>query len=316
MRRDLCLNCVDFYVMEEVGKKYLGAHTAVFAANFIYGINFVIAKDLLHYMDPMAVAFCRIVFSMLLLWLCGLFFRADRIEKRDMFRIALCGFLGICVNQSLFMKGLSLTSPIEGAIIATLNPLIVMGFAFLLLREKITLIKFAGILVGCAGVLLLVLHDADEVGFVENLWGNLLLILNTIVFGLYLVLAKPMMVKYDSLTVVKWMFFWGALFYIPFGVGSFASAHILELPTNMWWALSFVVVCTTLLTYYLNMLSMRVLKPTTVSMYLYIQPLTAGFTAVILGADTLTPVKIFSAVLVFVGVYMVSVINFKLSASK
>jgi drug/metabolite transporter (DMT)-like permease len=300
--------------MNSIRNRYLRAHGAVFTANFLYGINFVIAKDLMVYMNSWAVAFCRIVFSMVLLWLVGLFFRSDQVERKDMARIAVCGFLGICVNQSLFMKGLSMTSPVDGSIIVTLNPLIVMVFSLFMLREKITLMKVTGMLTGCAGVLLLV-TNGEGAGFQGNLGGNLLLMLNTVVFGLYLVLSKPLMMKYDSLTVVKWMFLWGAVFYMPFGAGSVLGG-LPVMPASQWWALGFVVVCTTLLTYFLNMLSMKTLRPTTVSMYLYLQPLTAGFTAVILGVDSLSMVKIISAFLVFLGVYQVSIINFRIFSPK
>lgn len=295
-------------------KAYLKAHVAVLSANLLYGVNYVIAKEIMPtYMSASGLTFVRVCFSTVLLWLTGLFFATAHIERKDMWRVALAGILGVGLNQYLFMAGLSLSSPIDAAIIMTTNPIMVLFISFIVLHEILTPIKILGVLIGASGAVLLVLFNSQNVSISGNASGNLLLLLNSVAYAFYLVLVKPIMVKYPSITAIKWIFLWGAVFYIPFGFHGFTQIDFAHLPASIIWSVVFVVIGTTYFTYLLNLVAMKTLKPSTVSIYIYSQPIIAGLTAAIMGVDRLTWIKVVSAALVFSGVYMVSVVNFRAS---
>jgi drug/metabolite transporter (DMT)-like permease len=112
--------------------------------------------------------------------------------------------------------------------------------------------------------------------------------------------------KYNAFTFVKWIYTFGFLMVLPFGWNEFQAIDFAHLPTDVFWKIGFVVVFSTFLTYLLNLVSMRELKPTTVAVFIYLQPLFATIFAVSLGKDDLSFVKLISAVLIFVGVYLVT----------
>jgi drug/metabolite transporter (DMT)-like permease len=136
--------------------------------------------------------------------------------------------------------------------------------------------------------------------------GNLLVFINAVSYGFYLIIVKKLMDKYNAFTFVKWIYTFGFLMVLPFGWSEFQAIAFGHLPTDIFWKIGFVVVFSTFLTYLLNLVSMRELKPTTVAVFIYLQPLFATIFAVSLGKDDLSWVKLLSAVLIFVGVYLVT----------
>jgi drug/metabolite transporter (DMT)-like permease len=112
--------------------------------------------------------------------------------------------------------------------------------------------------------------------------------------------------KYNAFTFVKWIYLFGFIMVLPFGWSQLQAVEWAFVPLNICWKIGFVVVFSTFLTYLLNLLSMKELKPTTVAVFIYLQPLFATIFAIRLGKDELNLVKIGSAVLIFFGVYLVT----------
>jgi drug/metabolite transporter (DMT)-like permease len=132
-----------------------------------------------------------------------------------------------------------------------------------------------------------------------------LVFINAVSYGFYLIIVKKLMDKYNAFTFVKWIYTFGLLMVLPFGWSEYQEIQWQNLPSVILWEIGFVVVFTTFMTYLLNLVSMRELKPTTVAVFIYLQPLFATIFAMSVGKDELTLVKVLSAVLVFVGVYLV-----------
>jgi drug/metabolite transporter (DMT)-like permease len=124
---------------------------------------------------------------------------------------------------------------------------------------------------------------------------------------LYLVIVKPLLQKYHPITILFYVFTFGLLYVIPFGLNNLLAIKWGVIPTNIYLEITFVVVCTTFIAYLLNSLALKQLSPTTVSIYIYLQPIFAVF----LGSDVLDNEKIISAILIFIGVYLVSVRSLK-----
>jgi len=288
------------------------AHGAVLGANIIYGITFSVAKDVMpEYVSPNAFILIRVTGAVLLFWLLARLLNIkDTIQKRDWPRLVAAGLFGVAINQLLFFQGLSLTTPINAAIIMTVNPVMVLVIAAIILRNKITITKSVGIVLGLSGAVLLTTYQNGQwvaPSFShDTAFGDFLVLLNATSYAIYLVVVKPIMQKYDPVTVIKWVFTFGFLFVIPFGITQVPDIDWVSMPAIIYYEIGFVVFGTTFLAYLFNIYGLQKLNPSTVSIYIYFQPFFATVVALILGTDELSFIKIASATLIFIGVYLVS----------
>ncbi len=284
----------------------LKAHLALLGANLIYGINYTIAKDVMpNYVTPFGLVFCRVVGALFLFWLIYAF-TYEKVAKKDLLLLATCGFFGVFANQMMFLYGLDLTTPINAGIIMVSNPILVLIASAIILKYKITLLKIGGIALGICGALLLLLFKKDFSFGSENMIGNLFIFLNALSYGVYLVIAVPLMKKYRPLTVITWVFTFGLIFVFPVGIKEFTHIDWQSFTPTIWFEFSFVVIATTFFAYLLNIYGLKNLNPTVVSTYIYLQPLLAASFAIWAGKDALDWIKIIAAILIFSGVYLVS----------
>ena len=283
-------------------------------ANLIYGVNYLIAKGLMpDKIGPSAFIFLRVLGAGILFWCIKGCLTKDVIEKKDFPKLILLGLLGVATNQLLFFHGLNLTSPIDASIIITAVPVIVLIFSAFILKEKITINKLVGLLLGGIGAILLVWYGKNANG-TSSFLGNLLVFLNACSYGLYLVLVKPLMKKYHPITIISWVFLFGFLFVVPFGFNDLLATNFNAFSTQTYMAVAFVIVGTTFLAYLFNIYALKTLSPAITGSYIYIQPaisfLMVSFYAYVLGnteyAQDINLIKIFSCLLVFVGVYLIS----------
>ncbi len=285
----------------------LRAHIFLFAAQVIYALNYSIAKDLMPtYISPLGLVTIRIGGACILFWLLSLFMEPEKVERADLKKLALLALFGVCINQIFFIWGLSLSSPINSAIIMVSNPIAVMLFTFFVMKEKITVAKATGIGLGAIGALTLLLFKANgsfSIGS-DTILGDLMTLVNSLSWAVFVVMAKPYMQKYQTTTVMKWVFLFGVLYLFPWSTPELFKTDWLHLPAHAVVAMVFVVVATTFLAYLLNMYALKTLSSSVVSMYIYLQPFLATLIAIAWGKDTLSPVKIISAAFIISGVYL------------
>jgi drug/metabolite transporter (DMT)-like permease len=288
--------------------KSLQAHLALLIVNIIYGANYSIAKDIMPlYVQPFALVSFRVGGSLVLFWLCDLLFIRERIDKKDLPRFALLAVVGVATNQLLFLKGLSLTTPINAAIIMISNPIVVLIFAAVTLKEKISVSKLLGIVLGISGALLLLLFNKSFSFGSDTLSGDLMILINSMSWAAYLVLVKPLMSKYNAFTIVRWVFTFGFIYVMPFAFSELQEVSWQTIPDKIWQEIAFVVLGTTFFAYVLNTYALRALSPSVVSIYIYLQPFLATLFAIFLyHNDTLDLRKLTAAALIIFGVYLVS----------
>ena len=281
-------------------------HLAILGANLIYGVNYSIAKDVMPtFIKPFGFIFCRVLGALILFTLVSSFFK-EKIEKKDFGRLAICGFFGVAANQLMFFYGLNLTNPINAGIIMTANPIMVLLASAFILNTRITYLKIIGLVLGISGALMILLFKKGF-SFGSETWvGDLFIFLNATSYAIYLVLVKPLMHKYSPITVIKWVFTFGFLYVIPFGVNQFTEINWTSFTGDIWVKFAFVIVATTFLAYLFNIYGLKRLNPSIVSTYIYLQPLIAALFAIWVGKDSFTWIKLTAAVLIFTGVYLVS----------
>ena len=292
--------------------KTLFAHLALLTANLIYALNYTFAKDVMpEYIMPSGFILLRVIGALILFGALFLFFVNEKIQKKDILRFAICGVFGVAINQLLFFEGLNLTTPINASIVMTINPILVIFLSFIILNETLTLRRITGILLGFIGAYILILKGG-EFNFSSNTQlGNLFVFINATSYGLYLVIVKPLIERYNPVTVMFYVFSFGLLFVFPFGYNNLIAVEWRIIPINIYFEIIFVVVCTTFIAYLLNSAALSRLSPTTVSIYIYLQPIFATLFAIYWGVDNLDLQKITATIFIFLGVYLVSVRSLK-----
>jgi drug/metabolite transporter (DMT)-like permease len=259
------------------------------------------------YIQPFGFILIRVLAATLFFFVFAFFVTQDKIQKADWLRLFWCGMFGVALNQLLFFKGLNQTTPINASLIMITTPISVLILARLMIGEKITSRKAIGIFLGAAGALLIMFGKKDFVLNKEGVLGDVMVLFNAFFYAVYLVLVKPLMQRYHPLTVIKWVFAFGLIPVTIIGGIELQQVQWQFFSITIWSYVAFVIVCTTIMAYLLNIYAMKKLSPTVVGIYIYVQPIVATLMALSYGKDNLTLVKIIAAIMIFSGVYMASV---------
>ena len=293
-------------------KGKLKGHAALWAANIVWGLNAPIGKSVLASgsnpdgVSPFAVSVYRMVGAALLFWAVSLLRPRERVAPRDMVLLFFASVFGIQLNQMLFLWGLSLTSPIDTSIIATVVPVLTMVLATLFLREPITWLKAGGVFLGCAGALILILVSQHGTGHTSSVAGDVLCLVSAVSYAIYLTAFRDVIVRYSPVTTMKWMFLFAAVVAVAIYHRPLMEVDYASLPPRIWAGIGYVVVGATFLSYLMVPLAQHYLRPTVVSMYNYVQPVVAVLFTVAIGLDTFGYTKAAAALCVFAGVWLVT----------
>jgi drug/metabolite transporter (DMT)-like permease len=282
-------------------------HLTMFVVNIIFGMNTPISKSVLtNTLTPYSLYFLRIAGAASLFWIASVFIKENKVGARDLTMLFLAGMLGVAINQFSFVKGLSMTSPINAAIIITLTPIITMILAAVYQKEPITRKKVAGVLIGACGALLLILTSMQMVNNAGSTTGNILCLLSALSYAFYLTAFKKLINRHSPVTLMKWMFLFSTIISLPVCLEDIEKISWQVIPAGSYLRIGYVVVLATFITYMLIPVGQKLLRPTTLSMYNYLQPLIAALAAMAMGLDHFGWNTALAAVLVFCGVYIVT----------
>lgn len=282
-------------------------HPALLVTCIIYGANFSIAKSIMpEPIPPFGFIFIRVAVATTFFWLIHLLFVKEQIQvKREYFRLMVCGFFGAAINMLMFFKGLSLTSPVNASLIMTTTPVVVVVASYFILKERITWFKGIGLAMGFGGAVFLIgLHKFSWSN--NYLLGDLMNMGNAITYAIFLVLVRPLMIKYHPITVIKWVFLFGFMFIIPFTVYEAAEISFSAFTAFQWGSLLYVVLGATVFAFLANVSALKYVSSSVVAYYTFMQPVVATVIELVAGRETPTIGKLFSALLIFGGVYLVS----------
>lgn len=287
-------------------------HLIMLVVMTIFGLNIPINKYLYasELLTPMAMTLLRMGFASIAFWVISLVMPKEKVGRKDMLILLIGGLCGMLINQSLFAYGLGQTSSVDASIITTSGPLFAMILAAIILKEPITTKKAGGVLIGGAGAIFLV-YSSTQVGTTGQgsaLAGDIAVLSAQLFYSFYLVITRPLSTKYSPITMMKWMFLFSALIDLPIGYKYVIDAPLFYQSDMMpYILLSFTLIGATFLTYLLIPLAQRRIRPTTISMYNNMQPLIASAVAIYMGMDRFTIEKLIAAILIFGGVYLVTV---------
>lgn len=283
------------------------AFLLAFLAALIYGVSFTVAKEVMPvYIRPFGFILLRVSGAAILFWTLGIFFKKEKIEMQDYPRLLMGAVFGIALNQLSFFKGLSMTTPINASVIMVSSPILVLIFSSFLIKEKATKKKVLGIFIGMFGAIMLIVFGKNTETASNATLGNLLIFVNASSYGLYLILIKNLTKKYHAITLAKWLYLLGLIMVLPFGFSELAVVDWNTMPLPILYRVGFIIVFTSFLTYMFNLFAIKELKPTTLSIFIYLQPVIASVYALIVGSDSLNMIKVMATLLIFTGVYLVT----------
>lgn len=291
----------------------LKGHGAMLAANTMWGLMSPLAKFVMigGVVTPLLVTDLRVFGAMVLFWIASFFRKPEHVGHKDLSKLFVASLLAIVFNQGCFIFGVGLTSPADASIITTSMPLWAMILAAIYLKEPITGKKVLGIALGATGALLLILgsqqNAAASTNGDNNIWGDILVLCAQLSYALYIVLFKDFVGKYSVFTIMKWMFTYAFICALPFSYDDILAAQWTSLGVAECLSLVFIVVGSTFLSYIFVIVGQKHLRPTVAGMYNYVQPIVACIVAVCWGMDSFNWIKGFSVVLIFGGVYLVTI---------
>ncbi len=284
----------------------LRAHIALIGCNIVWACDYPFYNLLLgRYIAPMAMVCLSLIVAAALSWVPRIWERGERIESSDWGIIILSALLMGVARKTLMMFGMSRTSPIDGSIIATVVPLIVLVVSVAAGIDSFTRRRVLGLFLGMAGAVAVVLSGGTMHHIESELLGNVMILTSGVVTALYMVFFKRLVAKYRITTLLRVIYTLSALVVLPFGWSSVAEVHFAGFDTHIWLAALFVLIVPTYLPNLLLNYSLRYVQPTISSTYSYIQPILAVALSVAMGLDRLQADTILFAVILFVGVWLV-----------
>lgn len=281
-------------------------HLFALTANIMWGLMAPIGKSALQEFSALSVTTFRMVGAAIAFWILSIFCKQEQVNHRDMLKIFFASLFALVFNQGVFIFGLSLTSPIDASIVTTTLPIITMIVAAIYLKEPVTNKKVLGIFVGAIGALTLILGSQSSGAGGSSIWGDLLCLLAQFSFSIYLTVFKGLSQRYSPVTINKWMFVYASMCYIPFTYNDVAAIEWSAVSSAAIWQVLYVVLGGSFIAYICIMTAQKLLRPTVVSMYNYMQPIISSIAVVLMGMGTFGWQKGISVGLVFLGVYIVT----------
>lgn len=284
----------------------LFAHVSLAMSAMLWGLMAPIGKTVLVTgFSAVSLASLRMIGAAVCFWITSFFLPKEEVKRRDYVLLFFAAMFGIMLNQGAYTFGLSLTSPIDASIIVTMMPVITMVLAAVFLREPITWLKAFGVFLGLSGAVLLILSGTGSLAG-GNVWGNLLCLSASFSFACYLTVFRDLIRRYTVFTLMKWMFLYSAVCFIPVSYKSLLTDFSASYPVTVWAGVAYVVFFGTYIAYIFMLYGQQHLRPTVVSMYNYVQPVVSTLVSVVIGLASFGPVKAFAAMLIFTAVYVVT----------
>ncbi|MDQ3651193.1 MAG: DMT family transporter [Acidobacteriota bacterium] len=279
-------------------------HLALLAVQIMFGTWPVVGKIALRSLPSAGLVSLRLVGAAAAFVVVGRFVGCSSINGTgDYLRLALYGLMGVVLNQLLFTKGLSLSTAINATLLGTAIPVFTLLVGVVINRERPSLRTTLGVAVAAGGVIYLINPWNADFSSDKTL-GNLLLIANTAFYGAYIALSQDVLRRYGALTVITWVFLFGALGTLPLGTYYLAQTPAENFSVSLWLAVLYIILVPTVGAYYLNAWALERVTPSTVAAYIYLQPLIAAVLApLLLGESERWGIRTaIAAALIFAGV--------------
>ena len=281
-------------------------------ATIMWGAMSPIAKGVLQegLLNGLSLSVVRIGGGAVLFMLCSLLPKRItqdcKVESKDYFKLFLASVIMISANQGLFIIGIQYTSPVDTSVMCTLTPVFTLLLAALFIHQRLTVLKVGGVVLGLTGALLMAFSESNNEIAPNPALGNFLCLLAQICAAIYYVFFLKLINKYPPFTIMKWMFLFSALTYVPCMLPFIGQIKWAALTSSSLLSILYIIVFPTFIAYLLIPFSQKLLKPTVVASYAYLQPVISALLAAIMGLALFGWNRIAATIMIFIGVYLVS----------
>jgi len=279
-------------------------HLALLGVQAFFGSLPVIAKVVLNVVPSTALVGFRVGLTALVLFV----FQRSRgnlqlRERGDYWRLAVLSLFGVTLNQLLFIGGLSLTKASNTSLLAVTIPIFTLLVSAILRTEKLRAIKVFGIFLAAAGVVFLL--DPRSAGFSsETTAGDILIVLNSLSYGIYVATSKSVITRNGAMRSITWIFIFSSLVCVPLGAFSFSRIDISDMGPTIWLLILYISLLATAVPYFLNAWALARVNPSTVAVYVYLQPLIGFVLAVVFLGEKIDIKFVAAAIFIFAGVLL------------
>ncbi|CAA6827597.1 MAG: EamA family transporter [uncultured Aureispira sp.] len=289
-------------------KEYL-AHFFLIIESLLYAGSYTVANDASTYISPFELTLLRAIFAAIIFGTFQFISVREKVDKQDLLLLAVCSLFGITISNVLFFGGLARTTPVNASLLTLTSPLFLIVFA-IIARGEIAAGKLIGVLIGTIGGVLLVWGDTGLMtNAVNPILGNIMVGASAGSYAIYLILVRPLLLKYHPLTILKWVFTFGILYLLPVWGWGLTKIEWSEFNASIWIALAFILIGITFITFLLNTFALKVLDPTIVSTYIYTTPLFTALIGVFLDGDSSSLSLLIAGILILFGGFLVSQTN-------
>lgn len=284
----------------------IAPHLALIAVQILFGTWPIFGKIVLRSMSTSSLVACRLAgaalaFALLQRKLMPLL----KMPVKDFLLLVLCCMLGVVGNQFLYVKGLSLTTVINATLLSTTIPVFALFVSILLGYDQLSFRRLIGIALAAGGVIYLVNPARADLS-AQTTAGNLLIVSNSLLYAIYIVISKTLLERYGALNVITWIFLVGSVVTVPVGIYSLQQENLGAISIGVWLLILFIIIFPTVGAYYLNAWALTKVPPSTVAIYIYLQPLIAFGLAPLLLGEKSNSRTIIAALLIFTGVALVT----------
>ncbi len=279
------------------------------AANFFFGTNIIAVKQISPVLiDPIGLSFARMMITGILLTLIlALSKSKEKIERSDYLTLIFAGLFGVTCNQIFSIVGIANTNPIHASLLIMATPIIVSVLAAIFLKERFGWNKFTGLLMGITGAaLLIIFRDHKNNLNPATILGDVFIVSGALCYSTYLILIRKISSKYSPLTILRFVFIVGTCFCFPFSFKTFAAANWTGFTVMDWYAIFHIIILGTFLAYLLMNMGVTNWGPSRTGSFIYFQPLFGTAAAILILHESLSLIKVLSAILIILGVWITS----------
>ncbi|MFI3239327.1 MAG: DMT family transporter [Bacteroidales bacterium] len=283
------------------------SHIGLLTANLLWAFNYPLYHHILPQLaTPLTLTTLAVIIAAIMAQIGDPIKHREKIDRKDIGKFIIAGLLMSVVRKLFLMSGMALTNPVDGSIIITLGPVLVLILSAAIGVEKLSTYKIIGVILGLAGVTVLILSSSSDVGGSEKMLGNFLVFICAASTAIYMVLFKGLINKYHPRTLMRWLYGMAAIIIIPIGAKDIIDTNFVNILHNAPFSLFYIITIPAYIPNILLLYSLKNVTPTISSIYNYIQPVVAAAIAIALGTDHLTPITAISSIIIFIGVLFVA----------
>lgn len=292
--------------MSEKKESGLAPHIALLAVQLFFGSAPVFGKFALQTFSPYTIVGFRVGGAALAFYFLQRFRGSISLDNRkDYFYFAIFALIGIVSNQLFYFKGLSLTTATNASLIAVMIPIFTIIISTIIGNDFLSVRKISGIIVAAFGVTILINPFKGDFS-TTTLWGDLMILLNSLSYAFYVAVSKKFVNKYGALKSIAWLFIFGSIINVPLGFYFLQQMDLTQVSWFSWLMILCLMIFPTILAYFWNTWALSKVEPSVVVVYVYLQPLIGFFSAVIFLGEKLSFRPVISAMLIFIGVFLVT----------